>query len=290
MGPLEVVRLSQLMERSHGRPEITVALIDGPVALDRPELATANIRALGGALHGGCTRADTYACMHGTFVAAMLAGRRGSVAPAICPGCTLLVRPVFAETTTSGGVPNATPEALADAIVDCVVAGARIINLSAALLRASRRADATLNAALNYAGRQGVITVAAAGNQGALGSSVITRHPAVVPVAACDDRGRPLDQSNLGHSIGLCGLRAPGANITSLGADGTPRRSDGTSAAAPFVSGAIALLWSEFPDACAVDVRIAVTAGARRTVVPPLLNAWSSYERLASARTGRQVA
>jgi hypothetical protein len=89
------------MERSHGRPEITVALIDGPVALDRPELATANIRALGGALHGGCTRADTYACMHGTFVAAMLAGRRGSVAPAICPGCTLLVRPVFAETTTS---------------------------------------------------------------------------------------------------------------------------------------------------------------------------------------------
>ena len=48
--------------------------------------------------------------------------------------------------------------------------------------------------------------VAAAGNQGTLGSSAITRHPWVIPVVACDLRGRPMNESNLGSSIGRRGL------------------------------------------------------------------------------------
>ena len=39
---------------------------------------------------------------------------------------------------------------------------------------------------MNHAAHRGVITVAAAGNQGTVGSSAITRHPWVIPVAACD--------------------------------------------------------------------------------------------------------
>ena len=59
--------------------------------------------------------------------------------------------------------------------------------------------------------------VAAAGNQGTVGSSVITRHPWVIPVIACDLQGRPTTESNLGSSIGRRGLAAPGENIASLG-------------------------------------------------------------------------
>ena len=44
MGPLELVGLSALMQRSQGGAGTTVALIDGPVILDHPDLAGATIR------------------------------------------------------------------------------------------------------------------------------------------------------------------------------------------------------------------------------------------------------
>jgi hypothetical protein len=36
MSPVDFVRLSALMERCQGRPEIAIALVDGPVALNHP--------------------------------------------------------------------------------------------------------------------------------------------------------------------------------------------------------------------------------------------------------------
>ena len=95
-----------------------------------------------------------------------------------------------------------------------------------------------------------------------------------------------MNHSNLGSSIGRRGLGAPGDGITSLGADGKPLTLGGTSAAAPFVTGTVALLWSEFPNASAADIKLAVTqpySGRRNTVVPPLLDAWMSYQSLATA-------
>ncbi len=137
-----------------------------------------------------------------------------------------------------------------------------------------------------------MIVVAAAGNQGSVGGTSITRHPWVVPVAACDSRGRPTRESNLGHSLGLRGLMAPGEAIASLGVDGKPVTLGGTSVAAPFVTGAIALLWSEFPAATAAEVKAAVTqaiAGRRTTVTPPLLDAWAAYELMNSQATKRSA-
>src|SRR5262249_56173260 len=124
---------------------------------------------------------------------------------------------------------------LAAAIVDCVDAGARILNLSVALVQPSTQGQRELENTLNQSARRGVIIVAAAGNQGTLGSSVITRHPSVIPVAACDRNGPPLNISNLGRSIGRRGLSAPGADVMSLGTSEGLKTFAGTSAAAPFV-------------------------------------------------------
>ena len=131
------------------------------------------------------------------------------------------------------------------------------------------------------------MVVAAAGNQGAVGGSVITRHPWVIPVIAYDLKGRPMNLSNLGASIGRCGLGAPGEVVTSLGVT-NPLTMGGTSAATPFVTGTAALIWSEFPGATAADVRSAVTMAAaprRTTIVPPLLNALASYQAMSKARS-----
>jgi subtilisin family serine protease len=132
MTPLELVGLTPLMERTRGKPEVAIGLIDGPVAVDHPELASERIHAIARDASASCTRADGLACLHGTFVAGILSARRASAAPAICPDCTLFVRPIFAETGEAHAeTPSATPFDLACAIVDCVEAGARVLNISA---------------------------------------------------------------------------------------------------------------------------------------------------------------
>jgi len=289
--PLELVRLTPLMQRTSGSASVSVGLIDGPVSTELPDLVQENIRTIPGVSGGSCVRAASAACTHGTLVAAILVAKRGSRAPSICPGCTLLLRPIFAESTQEDGrMPSATPEELAKAIVETVKAGARIINLSVGLLRSKIEGDRALGQALDYAAGHRVLILVAAGNQGTIGSSTLTRHPGVIPVAGCDPQGRPIGLSNLGSSIGRRGLSAPGTNITSLGPDGKPQRCEGTSIATPFVTGAAALIWSEFPTASAGLIKLAITGGdgrQRAAIVPPLLDAWAAYQTMLSMSNGR---
>ena len=285
--PLDVVRLSRLMERTVGRREVVVGLIDGPVAANHADLATENIRFLPSVLVGPSERATGVARAHGTYVAGILSARRDSAAPAICPGCTLLVRPIFLEPAPENAdIPGASPGELADAIVDCVEAGARILNLSVALATPSPNRETKLEQALVHAAERGTLVVAAAGNQGTVGGSAITRHPWVIPVVACDAARRPTAASNLGSSIARRGLMAPGDAITSLGTNGQPVTSGGTSAAAPFVTGTMALLLSLLPGARPVDAKLAVTRAdlRRAAVVPPLLDAWAAYQLMQHPR------
>jgi subtilisin family serine protease len=281
MSPFDTVRLTPLLEKSSGRPEITVGLIDGPVALDHPDFAGQRIREITGS--AACTNRDSAACAHGTFVAGMLAAKRGSLAPAICPGCTFLLRPIFSEARPRhGDMPTATPGELASAIIDSVQAGARVLNLSVNLTGSSGGGESHLVEALNFAASRGVIPVVAAPNQGAEATSMLTRHAWALPVVACDRMGRPLQGSNLSAPVGRRGISAPGKEITSLGTNGNPLTISGTSAATAFVTGTIALLWSELPAVRAADMRYAVTNHSQRRagLVPPMLNAWSTYRAL----------
>jgi subtilisin family serine protease len=293
--PLELVNLPPLMAETGGRPEVVVGLLDGPVDTAHPGLAAASVRGVAGGRPAACARGDSAACRHGTFVAGVLAGARGGAAPGICPGCTLLVVPIFSEPAGAGPaagrgaapLPSVAPAALAAALVACVDAGARVVNVSAGFAQPALRAERELTAALDHAARRGVLVVVAAGNQGALGGSALTRHPWVLPVAACDLAGRPLAQTNLGPAVGRRGLSAPGAGVTSLAPGGGALTSGGTSVAAPFVTGALALLWSRFPAAPAAAVKRAAAggggAGRRRGVVPPVLDAWAAHGALAAA-------
>ena len=280
MDPLDLVKLKPLMEKTMGRSEIAIGLIDGPIALPHPDLADTSIRPVNGTPGSSCRHSASAACSHGTMVAGVLLAKRGSAAPAICPGCSFLVYSVFGE----DGAPVAAPDSVANAILAVIEAGARVINLSAALPLISSERQLRLEEALNLAARKGVVVVAAAGNEGLLGSSSITCHPWVIPVAGCDAEGRPLKSSNLGRSTGQRGLSAPAEGITTLGAGGHPARFDGTSAATPFVTGTIALLWSEFPGLNGQQVRQAVTQSGlrpRQVLFPRLLDASAAYRYLA---------
>jgi subtilisin family serine protease len=280
---LAAVNLPPLMELTGGRPEIVVGLLDGPVATELPALASENFRLSGGQPRVGSPAGDP-ACRHGTFVAGILSARRSAAAPAICPDCTLFVRPIFGQLPGGDGgpQPHATPEELAEALVESVEAGVRVLNLSAAMVGRSQGGERALREALDRAMSREMVVVVAAGNEGLVGSSVITAHPWVIPVAAFSLAGQPLDISNLGASVGRRGLGALGERVVSLTPGGERAEWSGTSVAAPFVTGAIALLWSLFPAASATVVRSAVLQATLRPrrIVPPLLDAWAAYRRL----------
>jgi subtilisin family serine protease len=276
------------MERSSGNPGVQIGVIDGPVFVQHPELSQGRVRQISSNNGAACAQAASMACLHGTFVTGILAAERTSRAPAICPNCTILVRPVFREHYAEREqLPSAAPTELAAALTDCINAGARVINLSLALAPSSASSEADLREALDRAASRAVLVVAAAGNQASHGSSIITRHPWVIPVVACDFAGAPMGDSNLSGSTGRHGLRAPGDGIESLGAQGDIVTLRGTSVAVPFVTGAIALLWSAFPDATAAQIRIALThqvTSRRPSVVPPLLDASAAYQTLLRPR------
>jgi len=290
MNPVNSAGLRRLFDLSRGRSEVKVGLIDGPVDVNHESLRAALIQPVNSRHGQACTDLDSPECRHGTFIAGILVGVRGEASPAICPDCTLLTRPLFAESRTGGPpVPHARPQQLASALRETAGAGARVINLSMAALRLAGPGERVLTQALDECARLDVVVVAAAGNEALVGSSCITRHPWVIPVAASDARGIPMASSNLGSSISRRGLLAPGENIVSLEPRGGSITLSGTSAAAPFVTGAIALLCSLFPWLRGRDICDAVGRASvrRRTVVPPLLDAWTAYLELSARPKGK---
>jgi len=154
MGIFDIVGLTPLLERTGGRPDITVGLIDGPVALDHPDLAGQLIREIPANVPAACMDRGGAACAHGTFVAGILAAKRRSAAPAICPDCTFLLRPIFSEARSPhSDAPAASSGELAAAIVDSVQAGARVLNLSVNVTGFSGTGESRLTEALDFAGR-----------------------------------------------------------------------------------------------------------------------------------------
>jgi subtilisin family serine protease len=282
MDPLAQTRLLSLMNISRGHPDITIGVIDGPVDFSHPAFQGSRIRTVKDSQLVACKNASNIACIHGTFVAGILCAKRGFSAPAICPDCEIILNPIFRKESTTTNktnnniLPSATPEELCNAIVETIDAGAKIINLSLGLSTSSLIVYDKLQQAYDYALQKGVIMVVAAGNQGNIGNISLIKHQWLIPVAACDENSRLDPMSNFGPSIGNRGLMAPGVNIRSSYPGGQYTHMSGTSFAAPFVTGCIALLWSIFPNVTPSAIIHSLIRGKSfnsRSIIPSLLNA-----------------
>lgn len=289
MDPLNQIRLQSLMNISSGHSDIKIGIIDGPVELNHPAFQISNIKTARDSQLNACNNASSIACSHGTFVAGILCAKRGLSAPAICPNCEIILNPIFREDMDSTSnksmiFPSVTAEELSNAIIETVDAGARIINLSLGLSTSSLTLHDRLQQAYDYSLQKGVIIVVAAGNQGYIGSISLINHNWLIPVAACKEDGRLDPTSNFGSSIGNRGVMAPGTNIISTYPGGQYTHMSGTSFAAPFVTGSIALLWSIFPNAAPAAIINSITQGTsffnRRSIIPPLLNVEAVWNKL----------
>ena len=190
---------------------------------------------------------------HGTAVAA-LAGGAATDAPGVAPAANLLSIRVTDASGTSDLF------TIAQAIVAAVDAGARIVNISLG----GYGTNATLDAAIAYAGDRGAVIVAAAGNDQAAQLAWPAANPSVISVGAVDRAEQQVAFSNSGPQLKLS---APGYGVQTAWLDGTRAYVDGTSASAPLVAGAIAALISQSPglspqDAAQLLMRTASDAGA----------------------------
>ena len=246
---------------------VSVAIIDGPydaVALSGI-LAKAPIQ-LG---LGACGDKPNSACDHGTFVIGLLGARRDALIPGLCPGCQLLHIPIFIDEHA----PWASVGELANAISIAVAAGARIINLSLAILGDNSRNHPELAAALNYAELKGAVVVVAAGNQGRLAMGQLLSHSVTVPVVAVDAGLGLLPNSNFGPVISRRGVAALGSNLPGYAPGGGTTAMSGTSVATAVASGTLAEVWSKVPSATAAEIRAAVLRLAPRNETrPPVLD------------------
>jgi subtilisin family serine protease len=161
---------------------------------------------------------------HGTFVAGVILR--------IAPQATIL--PV--RVLNDDGI--GTSAIVAEGIRRAVKARARVVNLSLD----STIPSSILQSAVQDALAKGVVVVAATGNDGLKASAVFPAGFAgVLSVVATDQQDRQASFSNLGRGIAV---GAPGVGIVGPWHNGTYALGNGTSFAAPWVSGQAALLFS----------------------------------------------
>jgi subtilisin family serine protease len=272
---LDLVNLTEIMSITTGSSDVRIGLIDGAVDVRH--------RGFGASppiveLQSGSNSLQ-FNVAHGTFVAGILISQLDLDVPGICPGCQVLVRPVLRDNLP------VTCSDVTCAMIELVDQDVQIINISMAVFEASTAERRMLKETLDYAQSRRTLVIAAAGNDGRVVTSPLISHPWVLSVSSCKVDGRLCNNSNTGISVGRRGLTAPGENIMSLAPGGGTAIGRGTSAAAPFVTGAAALLRSCFPKASSEKLRQALLwAGGtpRRGVVPPLLDALSAYRALSN--------
>ena len=129
---------------------------------------------------------------------------------------------------------------LDDAIIYAVNSGVRIIQLSLSVLKTD-----AIEKAIDYAKQKNVLIICASGNDSSNNLSYPSSNEYVIAVGGIDRNNRRAPFSNYGNNLSVV---APGIDIFSTGLNNTYLSSDGTSFAAPQVSGVAALILSVNPD------------------------------------------
>ena len=244
---LDALNIAEAHRISTGEGVI-VAVIDTGVYAAHPDLAGQVLD--GKRLIGTDDKGKLDEKNHGTGVAGLIAAKGGGAGHAlgIAPGVKIL--PVTIATNTFAGSNQS------DGIRYAVDHGAKVINLS----NGGPMTNADLDDAVRYAQSKDVVLVAAAGNAGQGDDQVLypARLPGVLAVSATDRDGAAWSGGVRGDQIVIA---APGAEISTtagrwpdLREGGYVTVPGGTSAAAPMVAGAAALIRAKFPEASAAEV------------------------------------
>jgi type VII secretion-associated serine protease mycosin len=264
---------------------VTVAVIDTGIVGEVPELRGV---VTGGTDVSGLGSPDGQTPVgeeseHGTMVASLLAGRgtgEGNGVIGVAPDAELLTASVaFGQDT---GSEKTNDEQIAEAVRWAVDNGADVINMS--LTRNTQDWPEAWDDAFRYAFENDVVVVAAAGNRGS-GTSEVgapATIPGVLAVAGVDrEQNASFDASSQGITIGVS---APSEDLVGVLPDGSYVQWSGTSAAAPLVSGLVALVRAAYPELDSANVinRVIRTADPKGEEAPSPLYGYGIIDPVAA--------
>lgn len=231
---------------------VTVAVLDTGVDATHPDLA-------GQVLDGtdlvgmGAGRGDRAWARHGTAMASIIAGHghgpdRSQGVLGIAPHARILPVRVILEEGDPGRAQarDSKSGALAEGIRWAADHGAHVINLSLGDDSDTAHHEPAEDEAVQYALGKGVVVVASSGNGGERGdhTSYPAAYPGVIAVAAVDRQGHKAPFSTRHW---YADVSAPGVDVVIADPDRAYYEGWGTSAAAAFVSGAVALVKAAHP-------------------------------------------
>jgi subtilisin family serine protease len=177
---------------------------------------------------------------HGTHVAGIIGANGVGMDEGVAPGCTILPVRVLATMRTGNRLTGAgILDNINPAIKYAVDQRVDLINMSLGI----RHTGGGLphEDVIRYALSRNVTVVAASGNDGTAERYYPGALPGVIAVGAVDESGRVAPFSSYGANITVV---APGQRIYSAFANNSYAFASGTSQAAPYVCGSIALLKS----------------------------------------------
>ncbi|MEU1820490.1 type VII secretion-associated serine protease mycosin [Streptomyces roseifaciens] len=251
---------------------ITVAVLDTGVDDGHPDLAGQVLP--GKDLIGfGAGPGDRAWARHGTAMAGIIAGRGHGADGAdgvvgVAPEAKILpVRVILEDGDPSRAkARSGRGSALADGIRWAADHGADVINLSLGDDSDTAHPEPQEDAAVQYALGKGAVVVASAGNGGEQGDHVSypAAYPGVIAVTAVDRYG---SRAAFSTRRWYATVSAPGVDVVIADPDRRYYEGWGTSAAAAFVSGAVALVRSAHPGLSPAQIRKLLVDTARDT--PP---------------------
>ena len=231
-----------------GSPDVVVAVLDTGVDQAHPDLRGALVPGWD-AVHEDPQADDDHG--HGTAVAGVIAARSNNAigVAGACGRCSLMPIKVIDAAGTG------TTADIVEGLTWAADHGADLINLSFVM---SGRDD-RVAAAIDYARARGSLVVAATGNTGAGGGTTFpASHPGVVSVTATDGADKRYSWSTHG---GWVSLAAPGCSQSTFPGGGYGEFC-GTSSAAAFASGGLALVRSAVRNASSEIVYSMVATSA----------------------------
>lgn len=213
-------------ERSAGAvpvatPVVRIGLLDAGIDTAHPSLRAAQLRTWGCGDHPAPSA-------HGTAIASLLIGEDGPFR-GIAPGARLFAADIYCGEATGGSL-----DALIGALGWLVPQRVSVINMS--LVGARNR---LLEQAIARLLAQGFTIVAAVGNDGPAAPPLYpASYPGVIGVTAVDAHNRVLLEAGRGAQVMFA---APGADLAAADLAGRYTAVRGTSFAAPFATGLLAL-------------------------------------------------
>lgn len=254
----KAVKVENAWQSTYGNKDMVIAIIDDGLDITHPEFSGKIYKPW-----NVCEKSSdvkTYPkAFHGTHVAGLVAATRDNNegVAGIASNCKIM--PI--QVTDRNGIITST--AIIDGILFAINQGAQVINISLGLQmqetvgklpvavqqdiinHAHKAEESFWNQIFNLADKQNITIIIAAGNQNVLvGLDPMQRNPLGIKVSAVDTRLNKATFSNYGA---LSTISAPGVAIYSSMPNGRYALLDGTSMAAPIVTGGIALLKSLNP-------------------------------------------